>query len=207
MCIFYLQLCYPRGIRFRTQRDKHKLTNFHPFLITREDRSRIYGGALTFFEEVDNPQIISAMQTLQAMHLAELSNAQSRTLYSHLQGSVYKRSPHLHKKQDVKTKERVYNPSTDRLYVSKVVCIISQLPLNSLFKQILQALLDVALSPDEPTMPLESYIHNLIYEVPLPPPGRSMRFSHAGQTLTCQRPSKFFLFAIIYCITNYRYFD
>lgn len=62
----YLQLCLPSGLKFRTQ--KHSVTQaptFHSFLITREDGKRCYGFSLTFYEEVRNRDICSAMQTLQ----------------------------------------------------------------------------------------------------------------------------------------------
>ena len=122
-------LCCPRGLSFTTDRvyspsvspkpqDKDS-TSFHTFLVTREDGSRIYGSALTFYEvnvqlgrsltktfyidlqiwfvsfihsfihsffhsptqEVRERSICAAMQTLHAMHLAELANTQSKTLY------------------------------------------------------------------------------------------------------------------------------
>uniref|UniRef100_A0A8C4SMB8 DENN domain containing 5A n=1 Tax=Erpetoichthys calabaricus TaxID=27687 RepID=A0A8C4SMB8_ERPCA len=52
-------LCMPKG------------TQFHSFIITREDGSRTYGFSLTFYEEVTSKQICSAMQTLYHMHNAE----------------------------------------------------------------------------------------------------------------------------------------
>ncbi|CDQ82167.1 unnamed protein product [Oncorhynchus mykiss] len=63
-------LCMPKGLAFRTQADTRE-PQFHSFIITREDGSRTYGFALTFYEEVTSKQICSAMQTLYHMHNAE----------------------------------------------------------------------------------------------------------------------------------------
>ncbi len=55
------QLSHPKGLRFQTQKGKRE-PHFHSYITTREDGSRSYGAALTFYESVDAPQIISAMQ-------------------------------------------------------------------------------------------------------------------------------------------------
>jgi hypothetical protein len=47
-----MQLCLPRGLRFCTQRDVPKDAEFHTFLLTREDGSRVDGCALVFYEKV-----------------------------------------------------------------------------------------------------------------------------------------------------------
>ncbi len=141
---------------------------------------------------MDAPQIISAMQTLQNMHMAELSNAQSRTLYSRL--GEYEQSPKRSHKPNVKTIGRIYDCRRDTLYVTKAISVISTTPLIATFEKILHAILDT-IRRDEPLeLPLESYIYNLIYEVPLPPPGRSMKLFTANQVLVCQRPSKYLIF-------------
>ena len=58
------QLALPRGLQFRTQ--KHSLAPaFHSFIITREDGSRLYGFAYTFFERVDDRATCDTMHTLQ----------------------------------------------------------------------------------------------------------------------------------------------
>lgn len=131
--------------------------------------------------------------------MAELSNTQSRTLYSHLQGSVHKRSPKVHRRPDPKTIGKVYDMCRDKLFVTKCIALISQLPLNSAFEKILTCLYEAMISSSqgELDLPLESYIYNIIYEIPLPPPGRGMRFSVAGKTLLCQRPGKL---QLIICI-------
>lgn len=51
--------------------------SFHPFIITREDGSRVYGGAFTFYELIEDDSICAAMQTLQTMYDAEYSSTKA----------------------------------------------------------------------------------------------------------------------------------
>ena len=77
----------------------------------------------------------------------------------------------------------------DNLLVTKCIGFISQLPLVGLYERMLRALLEtILLSPDETDLPLESYVYNLIHEVPLPPPGTSLKLHITGKDITCQRP-------------------
>ncbi|KAL0621567.1 DENN domain-containing protein 5A [Plecturocebus cupreus] len=63
-------LCMPKGLAFKAQADPRE-PQFHAFIITREDGSRTFVFALTFYEEVTSKQICSAMQTLHHTHDAE----------------------------------------------------------------------------------------------------------------------------------------
>ncbi|XP_074642323.1 DENN domain-containing protein 5B-like isoform X3 [Tubulanus polymorphus] len=177
-------LCLPKGVSFRTQKDK-RIAKFHPFIITREDGSRTYGASYIFCEEVTNRQICMAMQTLHAMHMAELSNDQSQTLYSHL-GPVYNRSP-MRARREMSV-DKMYDINKDTLYVTKCICVITQLPFVNACREFLSQLHSAITRRDPPTLPLESYVFNVLYEVPLPPPGRSMRFSGYDRPIFCQRP-------------------
>jgi len=77
----------------------------------------------------------------------------------------------------------------DNLFVTKVIAVLSQVPLVTTFDRCLRALLDVVVNnPNDVELPLESYVYNLIYEVPLLPPGNSLRFSVGRQDIVCQRP-------------------
>ena len=66
------QLCLPKGLVFQKHYSKPV---FHPFIITREDGSRIYGGTLKFFELIEDESICNAMQALQTMYDAEFSHS------------------------------------------------------------------------------------------------------------------------------------
>ncbi|XP_013380096.1 DENN domain-containing protein 5B isoform X2 [Lingula anatina] len=180
-------LCLPKGLTFRTLKQKRQ-PSFHTFIITREDGSRTYGSAYLFYEEVVNQQICAAMKTLHSMHLAELSNDQSRTLYSHL-GSVYDPStPRPQRKQHLQNPDNLYDMEKDHLFVTKCICLLTPLPFVAACKKYLTLLHMAIASREPPTLPLESYVYNVLYEVPLMPPGRSLRFHCLDREIVCQRP-------------------
>uniref|UniRef100_A0A8C5PSP8 DENN domain containing 5B n=1 Tax=Leptobrachium leishanense TaxID=445787 RepID=A0A8C5PSP8_9ANUR len=180
-------LCMPKGLSFRTQVDNRD-PQFHSFIITREDGSRTYGFVLTFYEEVTSKQICSAMQTLYLMHNAEQSNsvyASSSCSMDSLASSVDGDAISLAKMQHYNS----YDRSRDTLYVSKCICLITPLPFMQSCKKFLTQLYKAVASPQPPPLPLESYIHNILYEVPLPPPGRSLKFYGVYAPIVCQRPA------------------
>ncbi|GAB1599712.1 domain-containing 5B isoform X4 [Argonauta hians] len=178
-------LCLPKGLSFRTQ-GQNKSPHFHSFMITKEDGSRTFGAVYVFYEEVENEQICAAMQTLQAMHHAELSNDQSRTLYPELE-STFEQSPMTMRKSRPRP-HTIYDINNDKLYVTKGIALISQLPFVLPTRQYLKQLHDAVTNQKENKLPLESYVYNVLYEVPLPPPGRSMKFFGTSCPIYCQRP-------------------
>uniref|UniRef100_A0A8C5KNE0 DENN domain containing 5B n=1 Tax=Jaculus jaculus TaxID=51337 RepID=A0A8C5KNE0_JACJA len=180
-------LCMPKGLSFRTQTD-NKDPQFHSFIITREDGSRTYGFVLTFFEEVTSKQICTAMQTLYQMHNAEqLSSvcASSSCSMDSLASSIDEgdAAPLLKLQQ-----YNSYDINRDTLYVSKSICLITPLPFMQACRKFLVQLYKAVTSQQPPPLPLESYIHNILYEVPLPPPGRSLKFYGVYEPVICQRP-------------------
>lgn len=172
---------------FRTQRDNRDPA-FHSFLITREDGTRAYGAALTIYEEIDSKEICVAMQTLQAMHMAELSNTQSRTLYPRLSPAHTTHSLPSGKSLGLLSAGKVYDQKKDMLYGTKCIAIVSRLPLVCTFSEFLQSLYELVMDREPPELPLCSYIYNVIHEVPLLPPGRSMRIAIPKQSIVCQTP-------------------
>ena len=81
-----------------------------------------------------------------------------------------------------------FDSTKDILLVAKCICMIVPLPFVSAAKSFLEQLYGAAVNKKESCLPLECYIYNLIFEVPLPPPGRTMRFTCTGENITCQRP-------------------
>uniref|UniRef100_A0AAX7UF99 DENN domain containing 5B n=1 Tax=Astatotilapia calliptera TaxID=8154 RepID=A0AAX7UF99_ASTCA len=172
-------LCMPRGLSFRTQADRLD-PQFHSFTISFDDGTRSYGFVHTFYEEVTSPQIITAMQTLCQMHHVDMdslassldeSDAESLAGVSGCLGCVGS-----------------FDPTRDTLYVSKALCLVTPLPFLQASRQFLVQLHQAVTSQTAPPLPLESYIHNILYEVPLPPPGRSLRFHGVQGPILCQRP-------------------
>ncbi|XP_018608112.1 DENN domain-containing protein 5A-like isoform X2 [Scleropages formosus] len=181
-------LCMPKGLSFRTQADSRE-PQFHSFIITREDGSRTYGFALTFYEEVTSKQICSAMQTLYHMHNAEqydILHMPSATPTgiedSH---GLLQASPSISRLQRFNS----YDITRDTLYVSKCICLMAPMAFPQACRKVLEQLHQAVSSAQPPPLPLESYIFNVLYEVPLPPPGRSLKFLGVYSPVVCQRPS------------------
>ncbi|XP_069479775.1 DENN domain-containing protein 5A isoform X3 [Ambystoma mexicanum] len=179
-------LCMPKGLSFKTQADPRD-PQFHSFIITREDGSRTFGFALTFYEEVTSKQICSAMQTLYHMHNAEYDvihtpSTNGKDLDSSLDDC---NEIPVSKMQRFNS----YDISRDTLYVSKCICLITPMSFMKACKKVLEQLHRAVTSPQPPPLPLESYVYNILYEVPLPPAGRSLKFSGVYGPIVCQRPS------------------
>ncbi|GFT92719.1 DENN domain-containing protein 5A [Nephila pilipes] len=183
-------LCLPKGLSFRTQKHK-RCSYFHSFIITKEDGTRTYGQCYTFYEEVNDRKICDAMHTLQAMHLTELSSSKVPGIHSIADvGSTRSlpRSFKLSNRQSHNHSGALYDLSRDILYVTKCICLITQLPVVVACRKFLEGLHNLVMSRDPPNMRLESYVYNILFEVPLPPPNRSLKFTCFGQQILCQRP-------------------
>lgn len=193
-------LCMPRGLSFRTQAEKLD-TQFHSFTLVLDDGSRSFGFVHTFYEEVTSPAILTAMTTLHQMHQVERQSNSSSTPSSSASASSPSTSSmdSLVSSLDESDGESLagvaacpvvgsYNASRDTLYVSKALCLLTPLPFLHASRHFLSQLHQAVASNSAPPLPLESYIHNILYEVPLPPPGRSLRFHGVQGPILCQRP-------------------
>ncbi|XP_032804974.1 DENN domain-containing protein 5B-like isoform X2 [Petromyzon marinus] len=215
-------LCMPRGLSFRTQADRRD-PEFHSFLITREDGSRTYGFALTFFEEVRSEPIREAMQTLYAMHRAEQAggggcggsggpygapspgcSSDSLVTLAESTSSDFGDTDSATGLSSSLLRMRhsaSYDSSRDTLFTSKCICLIAPMPFVQACRKALTQLHTAVTSPQPPPLPLESYVYNLLYEVPLPPLGRSLRFSSVYMPpVVCQRPGPHELPLFDYCL-------
>uniref|UniRef100_A0A3Q2WYK8 DENN/MADD domain containing 5B n=1 Tax=Haplochromis burtoni TaxID=8153 RepID=A0A3Q2WYK8_HAPBU len=186
-------LCMPKGLSFRTQADQRE-PQFHSFIITKEDGSRTYGFVHTFYEEVTSPQICSAMQTLYQMHNAEQTNAASSSssssssmdsLASSLDDGY---SPTSSSSSSLSRAAGSYDSSRDTLYVSKALCLITPMPFMHACRRFLAQMHSAVIAATAPPLPLESYVYNILYEVPLPALGRSLKFHGIYEPIVCQRP-------------------
>lgn len=139
------------------------------------------------------------MDTLQAMHDAELAIAESRSrskspvfMNTNSTGlaetSSY--SEHLNTSSDMinTSKRKSFDLGKDTLLVSKSICIIMPLPFISAGKGFLEQMYYAVQNEENLPLSLESYIYNLLFEVPLPPAGKTMRFNSCELSITCQRP-------------------
>ncbi|KAK3558249.1 hypothetical protein QTP86_013955 [Hemibagrus guttatus] len=192
-------LCMPKGLSFRTQKDS--LTpKFHSFLITREDGSRTYGFVHTFYEEVTSAEIRSAMQTLHQMHQAEHASSHTCPSSSSSSSSSSSMDSLTSSSDEAESlssgcsvsrrccNSQSYDAEQDTLYVSKALCLITPMPFMHACRRFLSQLHRAVTAQQPPPLPLESYVHNILYEVPLPPPGRSLKFHSVYEPILCQRP-------------------
>ncbi|KAM9753576.1 DENN domain-containing protein 5B-like [Menidia menidia] len=196
-------LCMPRGLSFRSKADRLD-PQFHSFTLASDEGTRSYGFVHTFYEEVTSPQIITAMQTLFQMHHVEHHSSSSASSPSSSSSSASSPSTSSMdslasslEESDAESLAGVsgclgcagsFDPARDTLYVSKALCLVTPLPFLQASRQFLAQLHQAVASQTAPPLPLESYIHNILYEVPLPPPGRSLRFHGVQGPIVCQRP-------------------
>ncbi|XP_066590065.1 DENN domain-containing protein 5B isoform X1 [Prorops nasuta] len=168
-------LCLPSGLKFRTQ--KHSIEpTFHSFVLTKEDGHRTYGFSLVFYEECRNRKICAAMQTLQAMHITELSSGQNgtppssrhntRSLPRHFKLSTHSPSAAL----------GYYDSTKDKLLVTKSISLLCQQPYLHAARTFLTNLYKCVPRHPGPGLSLESYVYSLLYNVPVPLSGKSLKF-------------------------------
>lgn len=163
-------LCLPNGLQFRTQKSNLD-PKFHSFVITKEDGKRCYGASYIFYEEIRNRKICSAMQTLQAMHLTELSSGRYKKSMEHNTRSLPR---HFKLSAHTRAAQSYYDHAKDTLYVSKSIALIMQQPYVHASHIFLAGL--YRCWKDQGTPSLESSVYNLLYEVCVPAPGRSLSF-------------------------------
>ncbi|XP_068163131.1 DENN domain-containing protein 5B isoform X2 [Antennarius striatus] len=183
-------LCLPKGLSFRTQTEQ-RAPQFHSFLITKEDGSRTYGFVHTFYEEVTSPEVCSAMQTLHQMHGA--AHAPTSPPSSCSSSSMDSLASSLDEADSATPSSSCpgaggYDSSRDTLYVSKALCLITPVPFMHACRRFLSQLHRAVTAATAPPLPLESYIHNILFEVPLPVPGHSLKFHGVYEPIVCQRP-------------------
>ncbi|XP_043268202.1 DENN domain-containing protein 5B isoform X2 [Venturia canescens] len=173
-------LCLPSGLRFRTQ--KHSVEpSFHSFVLTKEDGHRTYGFSLVFYEECRNRKICAAMQTLQAMFITELSSGQNGTPPAPRRGQDghSTRSLPRHFKLSAHSPGAAlayYDSTKDKLFVTKSISLLCQQPYLHAAKTFLTNLYKCVPRHPGPGLSLESYVYNLLYNVPVPLPGKSLKF-------------------------------
>lgn len=170
----------PRGVYFRkyVHKDQRK---FHSFLQTKEDGAKIYGFVLTFFEEIKNQKLVQAMDTLFKMFDTELTTKlPSNSVADRRKGKRIQRGRSVYS----------YNKEIEPLYASKCICMLMRQPLFTIARQVLEDILDVGLNEPKHELFTESYIYNALYEIPVPPPGRTMKYlSLGGEAIIVTQPS------------------
>ena len=77
----------------------------------------------------------------------------------------------------------------DILYCPKCLCLIMQQPFISAAEACLRELYKIAMNEVDLPLYTESFVYNILFEVPAPPPGRNLRFKCGGASITSQQPN------------------
>lgn len=137
------------GVHFtsvlKESRGNSKEPQFHPFIITKENGSKVYGFSLVFYEEVTDESIINAVSSLQKMHAAQIVeiNPQRSTLAVLEEPSTNSKSlPRHFKVNNTRLYEKAksakkFDALQDSLLVSKCICLIGQYPVVDAAKNFL----------------------------------------------------------------------
>lgn len=122
----------------------------------------------------------------------QVQNDQSRTLYSHIPTSNLQQRTLERRKQSKTLDLLSYDINKDTLYVSKCICLLSQVNFVNCFKEYLEQLHRSICATESPVLAMECFVYNILYEVPCPLPGKSMKFTGClGTQLYCQRPGEY----------------
>ena len=152
-CLYYwLQLCMPDGLRFTKNLTDLTQKHIHTFCITKGNGLHLYGTSLTYYELTTDVKILNSFEAFQSKYLENIRIQ-------------------LHSKQDYS-----FSRTKDKLYAPKCLCFITPLPIFCPLKVYLEQLYAITVSQTPSELPVASYIFNLLYEVTLPSPGKTLLF-------------------------------
>ena len=81
-----------------------------------------------------------------------------------------------------------YDCNKDTLYVTKSIALICSRPLVYITNQVLNSMYKYINKSDYDLSVLEGFVYNLLYDIPLPSPGHSVRFWSLGEVVTLSLP-------------------
>jgi len=137
-----LQFCYPSGDVIAPSKS-YEMPRVHHFVLTNERGRKVYGTCLTIMEEY-------------------VPTGRHNPWSSH---SMTQEDDSI----DGVEVRRVDKRS--RLYIPKVLCVLSTWPYLTAFREYLAQLYRLSTATNTMTCPIERYIVNLCCEIPAPPPG------------------------------------
>ncbi|XP_019864258.1 PREDICTED: DENN domain-containing protein 5B [Amphimedon queenslandica] len=154
--------CMPEGVQLSKEPSHH--FSFHSLLITRENGSRQYGSVLTYHEPVTNPLILDALESHQNEYQSHSRGGSDLSQYWY------------------------FNRSSDSLYATKSLCFITSLPIFQPTRSYLEQLYAISVGNDRGSLPIESYLYNLLYETSLPGPGVTLKLHGPLDLITWRLP-------------------
>ncbi|GMT14791.1 hypothetical protein PFISCL1PPCAC_6088 [Pristionchus fissidentatus] len=188
-----ISLCMPKGLRFYTEKCVPQRPQLHTFANIREDGSRVNGTAITFYEEVSDPAVCSAIAALQQEHVRKVTGADRNELSrEHIPPGTISGGTHTlpRGRRNVGKRISYYDGGGhDTLYMSKTLCLVSRLPIVGGMHTLLQMIYKLASDEGLSTLPVESYVYWMLNEVPLPSPGTTLKLRLLDDIIVVQRPT------------------
>lgn len=167
----------PHGVRLTRSPKLIKSKRLHTFVITRADGSRAFGTVLTYFEQVEEVSGISEWFVRAEHEYAE----RRATVGSGLTAMS-------------SADDSISGGSAKRaLFASKCICLLLSQPFVFAAQLYLERFYETAIVCESVSdLPVETYLRQLLFEVPCPPPGTSVRFCafNSAFTVCVQRPGK-----------------
>lgn len=155
-------MCLPDGLHLKQiPFPEDEKPEFHSFLITKEDGSRTYGCALSFYEVNTDQKLLDIIKSQEQITKNALIVSESDEGLQKGGGS---------------------------LCVQKCICFTSSFPHVSPLKQYLLQLHKTTIGRQKLSLPFETYLSNLLYDVPAPLPGKTIQFHAPLSKLTCRMP-------------------
>lgn len=142
-------------------------TSFHSFVITREDGTHAYGSVLTFYKCVQDTSVLNTLESLQANFQAKYKEGLTNSDQA----------------------LNIYHRNEDQLFATQCICLVTSKPIFRPCQAYLAQLYAVSSGEYASRLPLESYLYNILYEVPLPAPGKSVRFCGPLGSILWRNPS------------------
>jgi len=145
----------PNGIDLM-EREKTNvpLPQYFSFVLTVEDGSHVHASCLTFYEAIDNDTTVQYLETGYDRYLQIMSKSTTDLrIQRQLEASLLKES----------------DDSLYYIYAPVQLCILSRFPFYRELKQFLMLLYQISISGT--SIPIEKYISQMIFELPVPVPG------------------------------------
>ena len=144
----------PEGLLIKKNlKDDQK--SFHSFVITRENGTQGYGASLTFYEHITDHKVLNTVEAFQSQF--ELKRQQLSLSSVH--------------------EEHLRRSEGDQLFALKALCLLTSRPMVHPLHCYLEQLYAVGVAGKPCKLPIESYIYNLLFEVPPLGMGKTVQFA------------------------------
>ena len=207
--------CCPNGMRLCTKDAPGgipKPSHFAQVLAVGTVGTTVYCCCVTFYDPMDPDELVSTFTRRRARASSVTSNASNASNASNESNDFstkptnpHSTSPPLPPMQQYPSWLDIHDVSNNPIvYAPKTLVILSHWPFLSVFRKFLSQtlrlqrqttrLLDRYHTPLTSLLPIERYISSFVFDVPLPPRGRTkVQFSIAEKALSIQRPPSYSL--------------